>query len=359
MSMKITFLLPKIELSGGVKVIFEYANRLYHKGHSVSVVYPFIRMRSGRRYYEYGYLSEVIKKGIASIIEGVNVDWFDLKADLIRVPTFSEKYIPNADVIVATWWETAFYVGRYSKKKGEKFYLIQHYEIWGGPPAIVDKSYQLGLHNIVISTWLKKVIEKLGAPVADLVLNGVNLEEFYPDKEKRDNTYIRILMPYRRLKWKGVNDGLKVYEIVKKEYANARLVMFGPKPGKNELPEDVEFHLLPTKDSVRKLYNSSDIFCFPSHSEGFGLPPIEAMACKLPVVSTNVGAIPDVAINGKTALISEPKDIESMAKNIITLIKDSKMREKIAVDGYEYVKKLTWEKAVDKMERILQRYIKK
>lgn len=355
--MKITFLLPNIELSGGVKVVFEYANRLYDRGHSVSVVYPLMRMRSGRSYFNSGYLSEVIKKGIVSILKGTYVDWFDLKADLIRVPTFSEKYIPNADVIVATWWETAFYVAGYHKNKGEKFYLIQSYEIWAGPKAKVDRTYQLGLHNIVVSSWLRNVISQLGVPVDGPVLNGVNLDEFYPERIERNDNDIRILMLYRRGEWKGIKDGLKAFEIVRRRYSNAKLVIFGFKPRENELPKDVEFHFRPTKENVRKIYNSCDIFCFPSHMEGFGLPPIEAMACGLPVVSTNVGAISDVAIHGKTALISEPKDVKALAQNIIELIKDKHKQELIAKAGHEYIKQFTWDKAVDKMEGVFRRYI--
>jgi glycosyltransferase involved in cell wall biosynthesis len=273
------------------------------------------------------------------------------------VPTFSERNIPDSDVIIATWWQTSYYVARYKKNKGEKFYLIQHYEIWGGPTAAVDKSYHLGLHNIVISSWLKKIIEGLGATVAESIFNGLDFEEFYPEHREKNNDEIRILMPYRRHKWKGVDDGLKVFQIVKDKCPEARLVMFGPKARKQELPEEVEFHLLPTREKLRKVYNSCDIFCFPSHAEGFGLPPFEAMACRLPVVATNVGAMSDCAIHAKTALIAEPKDVQALSQNIIELIKDKRKRENIAEAGHEYIKQFTWERAVDKMERTLRRHI--
>lgn len=357
--MKITFLLPQVKLSGGVKVVFEYANHLYDRGHCVSVVYPFIPMKSGKKWHDLRYLTGMGKQSVVNAFRGVYVDWFDLKADIIRVPTFSEKYIPNADVIVATWWETSYYMVKYHKNKGEKFYLIQSYEIWGGPKAKVDKTYQLGLHNIVISSWLRNVMKQLGSNVDGLILNGVNLNEFYPEEIEKNDNEIRILMPYRRGEWKGVRDGLEAFEIVRRKYSNARLIMFGSNPRKNELPKDVEFHLRLTKDKVRKIYNSCDIFCFPSHMEGFGLPPIEAMACRIPVVATNVGAVSDFAIHGTTALISEPKDVQAMSQNIIELIKDKHKRQQIAEAGHEYIKQFTWDKAVDKMERIFQRYIEK
>ncbi len=344
--MKIVFTLPIIGMAGGFKVIFEYSNRLQEKGHEVSVVYPLIPT----------YEKPLIKflGTVRNIWRGNNINWFSLKANLIRVPTLSSKFIPDADIVVATWWETAYYVSKYGKNKGEKFYLLQHYEAWGGSREKVEETYQLGLHNIVISSWMKNILEKLGAKVEALVFNGVNFEEFYPEEVSKKGCEIRILIPYRREKWKGVRDGIKAFEIVKKEHPNAKLVMFGPRP--SELPDEVEFHFRPTNDELRRIYNSCDIFCFPSRVEGFGLPPMEAMACEVPVVTTNTGAVLDYAIPGKTALISQPRDIKTMAENIIALIDDEQKRKRIAEMGYHHIKQFTWDRATDQLEQLFRKY---
>ena len=60
-------------------------------------------------------LVHVIGRTALNLWHGNKIGWFDLKADLIRVPTFSEKFIPNADIIVATRWETAYHVNKYDK----------------------------------------------------------------------------------------------------------------------------------------------------------------------------------------------------------------------------------------------------
>jgi len=353
--MKITFVLPCVGLCGGVRVVFEYANRLHERGHDVSVVYPLIPMEYSAKWYDIKKHIGRIIRTIMNFYRGSNSNWFKLKANLMRVPILSTKYISNSDIIVATWWETAYYVSK--SKKGEKFYLIQHYEVWGGPKEKVDKTYKLGLHNIVVSSWLKSTIENLGTRVEAVILNGVNFSKFYSEYIERNNNEIRILMPYRREKWKGVEDGLKAIEIVKKVYKNIRLVMFGPKPRKGELPPDVEFHLLPTDDELRKLYNSCDIFVFPSRCEGFGLPPMEAMACRVPVITTNVGAVPDYTIPGKTALVCQPGDIIALSKYIIELIEDEQKRKRIAKKGYQYIKQFTWDKSTDQLERIFKEYV--
>jgi len=59
------------------------------------------------------------------------------------VPTFRERWIPKGDIIVATWWSNAYDVNSYDLDRGEKFYFIRHYETWGGPEDLVNKTYTL------------------------------------------------------------------------------------------------------------------------------------------------------------------------------------------------------------------------
>lgn len=350
--MKITFLIHAsgTSVGGGVKVVFEYANRLTERGHDVKIIYPLVNSESK--------LKSIINiTRFISPFHDIYPKWFNLKATLLPVPTFKEKYIPKADIIVATWWKTAYSVSTFEETKGEKFYLIQHYETWGGPEEDVKRTYNLGLHNVVISNWIKKKIKSIGANVDDLILNGVNFDEFYPDKKNTQKDKIRILMPYRLENWKGVEDGLKAFEIIKEKCNNVMLVMFGPKPKKGELNDCIEFHSYPTGEKLKDLYNSCDIFLFPSRCEGFGLPPIEAMACKLPVVTTDVGAVKDYTLPGKTALVSKPLEPHNLAKNAIKLIENENLRNEIAEAGYEYVKQFNWNVATDKLENLFKNYI--
>lgn len=360
--MKIVFLLRSLGISGGVRVVFEHANRLQKRGHEVHIVYPilppsFSSQKWKLDFYNLKRLYWKIKFFIINLVRPNRVDWFPLKVKLIKVPTFCEKYIPKADVIVATRWETAYEVKKYGLDKGEKFYFIQHYETWCGPEDKVNTTYKLGLHNIVVSNWIKNILrEKLNARVEAVVPNGINLEEFYPEKKSRERKPVRILMAYRELEWKGIDDGIKAFEIAKQKHPDIQLVMFGPEPNK-KLPPYVEFHESPYGERLRKIYNSADIFVFPSHYEGFGLPPMEAMACKLAVVTTKVGGVPDYTIPGKTALVSEPHDIKALAENIIRLIENPDERKKIAENGYNYIQKFSWDRATDKLEKIFKEYI--
>ena len=96
---------------------------------------------------------------------------------------------------------------------------------------------------------------------------------------------------------------------------------------------------------------------YPSWTEGFGLPPIEAMACGCAVVVTNVGGVPDYAINGETVLASPPRNPEILAQNIIKLIENEDERKRIAENGYNYVKQFTWDRATNQLEKVFKKYV--
>jgi len=351
--MKITFIVPSTSISGGVRVIFEYANRLQKRGHNVSVLYPLIPLNFGLRSYDYRRNFLRIVKFLSNFKRWARVDWFDVKANLMIIPTLSEKYIPNSDIIVATAWPTAYYVNSYGKCKGRKVYFIQGYEIWNGPRDKVEKTYKLPLRKVVVSSWLKNLMEdKFQERVKEVIMNGVNLDQFY-NLHKKYNSKKRILMYYSNSKLKGAEDGIKALEIVKNRYPEIQLVMFGTHKGRN-VPRYVEFHRKPSKERLRELYSSCDIFLYPSRSEGFGLPPMEAMACKCAVVTTNVGAIPDYVIPGKTALVSPPNSSKGLAENLIQLIEDEEKLRNISIAGYNYIKKFGWEQSATKLEKLFK-----
>lgn len=91
----------------------------------------------------------------------------------------------------------------------------------------------------------------------------------------------------------------------------------------------------------------------PSWQEGCQLPPMEAMACKCAVVTTNVGGIPDYAVAGQTALISDPRDPQALAQNIIRLLDYEAELMRISHAGYQHIKHFTWERATDKLQQVL------
>ena len=324
---------------------------MYDRGHYVTIIYPLLPYYFGEKNLNLKERYWQLRGLLSNLIRGNKIDWFPLKANLIRVPWISDFFFPKNDIVVATAWPTAYSVYKLHKSKGMKFYFIQHHEIWKGPIQKIENSYRLPLFQIVIASWLKRLTEdKYNNKNAVTINNGVSFKSFYNDY-KNFNKIPCLLIMYHQLEWKGLKDAFEAIELVRSKHPNIKLVMFGTKKGK-DIPNYVEFHLKPTLIELRELYSSCDIFISASWVEGCQLPPMEAMACKCAVVASNVGGIPDYAVAGKTALVFEPKDVQTMAQLIIKLIENPNELKRISYAGYNHIKNFTWEKATNKLEAI-------
>lgn len=95
------------------------------------------------------------------------------------------------------------------------------------------------------------------------------------------------------------------------------------------------------------LYNLADVFAFPSFFEGFGVPPLEAMACGAPVITSNTSSLPEVV--GDAALTIDPQRIDELARALTRLIGDEQLRAQLRQKGYQRAQHYTWSHAARKM----------
>ncbi|MFH1722491.1 MAG: glycosyltransferase family 4 protein [Candidatus Altiarchaeota archaeon] len=107
-------------------------------------------------------------------------------------------------------------------------------------------------------------------------------------------------------------------------------------------------------------YQNSNIFLFPSvWEEPFGIPPIEAMSCGIPVVATKSGGIKETVDNGKTGILVEPGDPEGLAQAIISLLEDRTLRESMGKAGRKRVANyFSFEKIVEELETMYKKLLK-
>lgn len=100
------------------------------------------------------------------------------------------------------------------------------------------------------------------------------------------------------------------------------------------------------------LYSGASVFVLPSYCESFGIPLLEAMACGVPIVTSNVFAMPEVV--GDAGLKVNPYDFREMGEAIYTLLTNNKLREKLVKDGFERVKLFTWGKVAEETLMVFQ-----
>ena len=107
-------------------------------------------------------------------------------------------------------------------------------------------------------------------------------------------------------------------------------------------------------DELATLYSSNDLFLFTSHVESFGLPPLEAMACGTPVVSTDCLGNRDYANNGYNCLLTHPGDVEELAKASLLVLTNSDLADRLVRGGLETAKQFTWDRVVERFEEALR-----
>lgn len=101
------------------------------------------------------------------------------------------------------------------------------------------------------------------------------------------------------------------------------------------------------------LYSMADVFAFPSFFEGFGIPPLEAMACGAPVITSNTSSLPEVV--GDAALLVDPNDIAALAQAIQTLLENEQLRSELVQKGYRQAQKYTWDISARRMLQVYQK----
>lgn len=346
--MKINFIMPGLGESGGMNVIRTYAELMKKKGEDV-VIYCPVKAFNLHRYtskpknkvHQFYCTLKTVLEIITKNKSGIHWIW-----------SVNGRSIRKADVTIATMWATAYSVNNLPNKCGKKFYFIQGYEIWDNE-EFAKQSYMLSLKKIVISSWInKRLKQELNIGPFPVVINGIDSFFFNDKKNNKNKTDICFLMLNHVLPKKGVRNGLMAFEKIRKIYPQCHLCMFGTCSSDN-LPNWVEYYRDPPKEKLLSLYNSSDIFIFPSLEEGWGLTPLEAMASKCAVVGTSTGFVLDLGVDHENMLISPPGDIDKMANNFIELIENIKLREKIQLNGYETAKKLNWYVSFKKFLRLL------
>jgi glycosyltransferase involved in cell wall biosynthesis len=120
-----------------------------------------------------------------------------------------------------------------------------------------------------------------------------------------------------------------------------------------ELEASVRFLGRVSEPDLIALYSLADVFAFPSFFEGFGIPPLEAMACGTPVITSNTSSLPEMA--GDAAILIDPHNVQEIADAILRVLTNPQLQQEMRQNGYLQAQRYTWEKSAHKMLELYQR----
>lgn len=364
--MRITFILRSLGLNGGIRVVAIYAQHLRQRGHDVRIlsfknkkIVPLsrrIKTFVKNRLFSPGYsASGCMDAESQALYSHIPCD-ASYHQVIDHPPPLLAEDVPDGDIVIATWWETAEWVAQLPASKGAKVYLIQHHEVHDYLPyERVRATYQLPLRKITVSQWLLEIMcRDYGDPQTQCVPNSVDLNLFHA-RPRGKNLIPTVGMVYAQNYWKGCDISLQAVAIAREKIPNLRLVAFGaiaPIPGL-PLPTHTHYVRTPSQSTLKDLYSQCDAWLFGSRTEGFGLPILEAMACRTPVIGTPAGAAPELLGEGAGILVP-PEDPQAMADAIIALMHCPEAEWQALSDrAYTKASSYTWEDATDRFETAL------
>lgn len=266
--LRITFVLPHIAdvPVGGYIVVYRYARELTLLGHDVVTVHS-------RKLTDPSSPFDTLKARLwPRRVAGLNGRRAPSWIDPLDRPSFRAigalRWVRDADVVVATSWETAGPVAALSARKGTKFALIQHFEDWSAPDlATLEASWQLPLHKVVIAKWLQAKAAELGLQDVTYCPNGLEHDHFFLEQPVEDRrpavTFLASDVPFKRL-----DIAVATSRAIHSARPDVEQVAFGTGPRPAELPDHVRYLQNPSRTALRELLNSSAVFLHSSDAEG-------------------------------------------------------------------------------------------
>jgi len=227
---------------------------------------------------------------------------------------------------------------------------------------------------VVPSQFLKNRVIEHGFPSEKIhiLYHGVNLSRFKRTISETDPG--NVLFVGRLVPRKGLNYLISALSRVKEQFPAVTLTVIGDGPdrescqeqAKLELANGFEFMGFQSHDVVRDTMSKAAVFCLPSitlptgETETFGLVFIEAQAMGVPVVSFDIGGIPEVVVDGKTGFLCPEGDVFSLAEKILILLKNPDLRQQMGNAGSAWVKKMfDLNKQTTKLENLYDKVLQK
>jgi len=333
MPLKIAYVLPEHRiLIGGMIALFEHIRLMRERGHHIVALY-----RGEKR-------------------ETVFPDWWKVKVDKeVLVPKGNSfiRYLKDVDVVVAGW--LPHLPELCSQHIPVLYWELGNEQIFGENRDVdwdLSMYYQQPCFIVSVSTTVQRILEKRFHRQTPVIPHGIDTSIFSPGTPPDDNVILMVGNPIYR--FKGLDVGLRTLEKVWHQGHRFSLKwVCHQKPQFRQTPPfPLELIVNPSQQELPTLYKQADLFLFTSWYEGFGIPPLEAMASGLPVVLTRCGGIETFATTDN-AIMAEPGNVDELADGVIRLLTDAELRQSYGQKGRETAERFSRDQVGEEWERVM------
>jgi glycosyltransferase involved in cell wall biosynthesis len=314
--LRICLLVPRVDVGGGAKILLEHANRLHDRGHEVLVLAHF-----------------------------PHPDWFDLRARYLHVPVGVElsDALEPCDLVVCGYWDQvaaarAAGVAPVVHFEQGDFHLFE--DVPDALLARVQANMDAADATTTVSGQVAAVLgERYGLADVGVVHNAVDGEVFHADGLRPEGPDYVLVVGWDGNEFKGMDEVRELWRRLQAQRPGLELVWVTPRPPLEPMGRVV---VSPSQSQLAALFRGAAVYLCASRYESFPLPPLEAMACGAPVVTTaNVGVL-EYARHGENARIVPIGDVDAMATEIGRVLDEPPLAASLRAGGARTSASFSW-----------------
>lgn len=329
--LKVVYVMTHVSVCGGVKIIFEHANRLKEQGWDVCIISHFPKP-----------------------------DWYPIFVEYKQVPFVIElaQGIPICDVIVATYWdhiqaciETGIAPVVYFEQGDEHLFEIQR--LPDEVKTFVKTQMKLPQFIMTVSHQAATLLEHNYGRISAVIPNAIDHTIFNIGQNNAGNSQVApyiLMMGNEHIRFKGIASIVIAVQRVKESYPEIKLYWINPNnPSESWMNVADQIFVNPPQEKIAELFRNATLFVSGSEFESFSLPVLEAMATGCPVISTKNTGVMEYGIDNENIIYTEIGNEEDLVQKILIALQNSELRDRISNNGLATAKKYNWHNSITQL----------